>query len=654
MHAVSENQTPVQPNSSAQISISIEVIAYIVLLIVAVLIRVADLDRIPMTEFEAQQALAPLHAINPNTPGEAIVANSPMTYWTQLVTFTAFGANEFSARIGTVIAGVLLSLSPLLFRSRFGVTRTFIWSLLLTLLTIPVIASRYAEGTTWMMLFTVLTMWMVWRYWYSEKLSDAMWAVVFLTFMVLLTDPTGLPLLVILLVAGWLAVWRTAISAPERLDMTGDDILKIALSRLMTFPYLKVAFIPVLVVVAMATGFMLHPSGLSTVSQLINSTITGISQPPYESGIRLGLVALVTYEPLLIIFAIGGTWLLWKHGDLTYVDRFAVGWVCVGTLGLLLYTGARPAHAMWVVVPLTLLASYGITQVLVNRLVVVLWTEDTDSDDDLYSTRYWWVKWVVSLGTLMLLMIAGVHFHEIARSLINVPPQASLGDTVTQLFSSQFVEFRFSGAWFTLMVIIGFVTFLLVASFWGNDNTLQGVGIGFFFFLILSGIGGAWTASVQNSNSPAELWHPTATAYEFNLLRKTLFDIADRDSRGFPLIEVSVVTDSQGVITSNGLVAWLLRDFPNVNFVGNLEAVRTNQIVLMAQTSVNSPDLGSDYVGQSFVLRRKWSIAQLAPVDVLAWWTQRRFRVEQQFEEISILWLRQDVYNGIPVGERSR
>jgi len=643
-----------QPNTTQATSttISIEVIAYIALALLALVFRVAELDAVPLSDYEARQALHAWHTVTPSAPGEFVTSNSPLNYVSQLLTFSTLGGNEFAVRFGVMVAGVLLSISPILFRDRIGKTRAFVWAILLSFLTVPIASARYADGTTWMMLFTVLSIWMIWRYWYSKKLSDAMWATAFMTFMVLLSSPSGIPLFVILLVSGWLAVWRTALSAPERLDLPGDDILQTALKRLMDFPFLRVAFVPVIVIISVATLIMFNPSGLSTVSQLINSALSGITQPTTIDGVRLGFITLIAYEPLLIIFALGGTWLLWRHGDVTYIDRFAVAWASVGTIGLLLYAGAIPSDAMWVIVPLTLLASYGIAELMVNRLVIVLWDTQNNSDS-LYSTQYWWVKWVISLATLMMLFIFSVQFQEIARSLQTMPPQSTLLDVINLATQPQYSTLLQSLSLLILSLIIAPILYMIGASFWGNASSLQGIGLGFVFFLILSGMGGAWNTSIENADSPAELWHRSATAKDAYLLRDTLFEVADRDTQGFPMLAVSVVTDDL-VISNNGLVAWLLRDFQNARFVNSANAVQGDQVILMANASVADPDLGSDYVGQSFILRRDWSFTRLNLMDVFAWWSQRLYRTEQQTEEISILWLRQDVYDGIPVTERPR
>ena len=163
-------------------------------------------------------------------------------------------------------------------------------------------------------------------------------------------------------------------SAPQRLDLPGDDILQLAVKQLRAFPFARTLALPFAVVFICATAFMLNPGGLRTVSQLIEASLAGFTQSASTHGVRLGLAALILQEPLLIVFACGGAWLLWRHGDVTYIDRFAAAWAALGALGLLLYPGARASDAMWVVAPLSLLASYGITQLMVDRRVVILWT----------------------------------------------------------------------------------------------------------------------------------------------------------------------------------------------------------------------------------------------------------------------------------------
>jgi 4-amino-4-deoxy-L-arabinose transferase-like glycosyltransferase len=635
-----------QQSQTTGMTLSIEVLAYLALTLLALTFRIAELDAVQLSDYEAQQALHAWHTITPSASGEFATSNSPITYTTQLITFATLGGNELTARLSTVIAGMLLSLSPLLFRGRIGKTRAFVWALLLSLLTTPIVSSRYADGTTWMMLFAVLSMWAIWRYWYTKHTRDALWATAFVTCMVLLSSPSGIPLFVILIAAGWLALWRTALSAPERLDLTGDDILAIARKHVISFPYMAVAWVPVFAVVTISTLFMLNPAGLSTVSQLINTAIIGITQPAHPDGVRLGFVALFTYEPLLIVFAISGAWLLWRHDAATFAERFAVAWAVLGTVGLLLYAGATPSDVMWVTIPLTLLASYGITELMVNRLMLVFW-DTHNTSNSLYSTQYGWVKWVISLGTLLLLFVVSVHFQEIARSLLLIQPQTSFGDILGRLIEPTFNELRYALLWFILGIIISTISFLLVSSFWGNESTLQGIGLGFVMFLLFSGVGGAWNTAIENPDHPAELWYIGGITDDAYLIRDTLYEISNWEYSGFPLIDVTVVSDANSGIRQDGLIAWILRDFPNAQFVNTVNAAQGDPIIITVTSPEATPELGGDYVGQSFTLRRHWSTTQLNPIDVWAWWSQRKIREEQIQQDIAILWLRQDIYNGI-------
>lgn len=630
-------------------SVSIEALAYLGLALLTMLLRLHDLDMAPISDFEAEGALQAWHTIEDDAPGVFAPSSSPLTYLAQLASFSLLGASEFTARIGAAIAGLALAFTPLLFREILGQTRTFIWAALLSLLTIPIVASRIADGVSFMMLFAMLAIWLIRRYWYSRRQSDAFWAIACITFMLLLSNPRGIPLLAVMLAAGWLAVWRTALSAPQRLGLPGDDILQLAVRRLRDFPVARATFLPILIVFLTATLFMLNPAGLRTVSQLVNQAVSGLTQSDSLDGTRLGFVTLVFYEPLLIIYALGGAWLLWKKGDITYLDRFAAAWAAIGAVGLLLYPGARATDAMWVVAPLSLLASYGITQLMVDRRVVILWAaaEDDAEDSALYSPRYRWVKWAISAGVLMFLLILAVQFMQVARLLLALPAGTTFAELFPLLFEPAQTRLLQGAGLLVLTAIIALVVFLLTANFWGLGTCLQGIGLGFFWLMLLSGIGGAWHGTIAKTADPRHLWRQRAVSDDAYLLRQTLFELADRATSGFPELEIFIVRDEGGIIRDDGLIAWIARDFPKARFVNKIAEAAGEEIVLTAQQDAWNDALPGDYVGQRFLLRRTWSFGDLGLWDLPAWWSQGRLREGILEEESLMLWLRQDVYDGI-------
>ena len=643
-----------QSASPPSLWIEVEWLAYIGLALLALFLRITLLDSVPISDAEARQALHAWHTLEDDAPGTFTTSSSPLTYLAQLTTFSLAGANEFTARVASALAGLALALTPLLFRDSLGRTRTFVWAILLSLLTTPLAASRSAEGASFILLFTILAVWMIRRYWYSLRLRDAYWATAFVTAMLLLSGPAGVPLLVALLLSGWLAVWRTALSAPQRLELPGDDILQMAVTRTREFPFAKVLLAPLLLVAASATFLMLNPSGLSTVGQLIESAISGISQSRSASGLPLGLAVLLLQEPLLIVFSLGGAWLLWKHGDVTYVDRFAAAWAALGAVGLLLYPGAGPADALWVVVPLTLLASYGITQLLVNRRVVVLWSDGGENEVEsqterglLYSTQYWWAKWAISAAVLMCLFILSVQFMQVARLMAALPSGSSIGKLFALLAEPSQLRLAQGLGLLLASGVIAAIVFLLVANFWGLGTCLQGTGIGYFVFLLLSGLGGAWQSSVADAHYPDGLWRESAVAEDAYLLRETLYELADRHSSGFPTLELAIVVDDGGIIADDGLMAWLLRDFPNAQFIRAGSAADGQAIIITADDQLQISAITGDYVGQRFALRRNLHLNNVDRWDLPAWWSLGQLDADQFDEEAVILWLRQDVYDGV-------
>ena len=642
----------INAESRADRSVSVEYLAYICLAILALVLRVADLDSLPLNDAEARQALHAWHSINDNVPGSYVSSGSPLVHISQLISFSLLGAKAFSARLLPMLAGWLLTLTPLLFRDVLGRTRAFVWACLLSLLTLPIASSRLAaDGNSFMMLFALLAVWMIRRYWYSQRLSDARWAVALVTLMTLLSAPAGIPLLAVMLVAGWLAVWRTAISAPQRLDLPGDDILKLAMRRLRAFPLLDTAFVPVAVVILVSTLFMLHPGGLSTVGALIEASLAGITQNAGMDGLRLGFAALVAHEPLLVIFALGGAWLLWRQGAITYIDRFAAAWAGIGALALLLYPGAAPADGMWVALPLTLLASYGITQLMVDRRVVLLWDSDengaqAESDaDELYTTAYWWVKWLIAGIVLALLLVISTQFMEAARLMLSLPESAPINEILSQL-SGQARLLHALGMMALLSVVLAAVC-LLLANYWGAATTLQGIGLGFLGLTLLSGAGGGWAISAADPANPNGLWRQNAINGDVKLLRETLHELSLWRADGFATLPFTVVEDQASGITRDGLAAWLLRDYPNATFVPHPAQAAEEPIVLTADDESHYNLVAGDYVGQRFLLRRGWSVASQSVWDLPAWWTQNRRRDEVETDNDALmLWLRQDIYDG--------
>ena len=108
------------PSSSetrpAGLAVSYELIAVVMLALLSLALRVAELDNVPLTNYEASQALAAWRVLHPHLPGSTIVPDSPLLFLLHSIVLSISGGAEAAVRSFTALAGVGLVLSPLLFR----------------------------------------------------------------------------------------------------------------------------------------------------------------------------------------------------------------------------------------------------------------------------------------------------------------------------------------------------------------------------------------------------------------------------------------------------------------------------------------------------------------------------------------------------------
>src|SRR5512133_867793 len=106
----------VRAEPAIRVWITLEVLLYIALAVLAAVLRLAQLDAAPLDDSQAGQALAALRAVNSNTPGDDLPADSPITFILDAISFNFLGQGNAAARFPVAIGGVLLALSPVLWR----------------------------------------------------------------------------------------------------------------------------------------------------------------------------------------------------------------------------------------------------------------------------------------------------------------------------------------------------------------------------------------------------------------------------------------------------------------------------------------------------------------------------------------------------------
>lgn len=622
-------------------TIRLEWVAVLALVLFSLVLRLASLDIVPMNPVETAPALAAWRAVSPDAPGSALVADSPLVFWSQRLAFGLLGGEMFTARLLTALAGVALGLTPLLFRDLLGQNRAMILALLLTVSPLMFTASRMSSEMIWAVLLVLLGLWAAWRFSVMRLPAYGVGATVLFIMMVFLSGPGGLLLAVILIAAAVLALWW----------MPEDDDTDNRWALLRDWPWRSGLLVAVLVIVVVSTGFLLYPSGLSMLGEMLNTLLTGLTQSQPNAPLFFPLVVALFYEPWLWLLAGVGVFMLVRQDRMTLVERFLAMWVVVGVIVGVVYAGGTADYALWLVVPLAGLASAALSYALEELDVDLLWIGDFFGDEHFSLTTARIAKWIVGAVAFGLLLIAALHFQIAMREFLTVPG-GSLSDYLDRVSVRQPEPSPgMSLIWFFMSLLFIVVGGFFAASIWGNEITVQGLLIGFGSFLVLSAVAAGWNLAVARSGQPQELYYTEATSEHAGLLRETLEELAYRETMGYPMIPVAIMAPD------DGMVAWMVRDFSNAYFITDVEQAWQEQVILIPEAAMivpnepgalRLPELGGSYLGQRFEVAYSWSSGYLEGFDFLPWWGMRETRIPRQVAQAYILWLRQDIYDSAP------
>jgi hypothetical protein len=635
MEATQARPLVAEEQSTRGLTITTEFAAYLGIALLSLVLHLALLDSVPLTNAESRGALAAWRAVYPQAPGSAITADSPILFLAHGLSFTVLGASEFSARIFTALAGVGLILLPALFRGLLGRPRALLFSLLLASSPILLAASRLDRPVVWTLLAAGLALWGFWRFWETAQPGFATWGVVFAVSTVLLTDPAGFVLALALLAAALFAWWLMPTDSYTVDEMSRADSLPVLKERIAAWPWRQSLLVSVLVVLLVGSAFMLYPAGLSGVGELLGVGLRRLAAAQPGTPLFFPLLVTLFYEPTLLVFGIASAVLLLQRGTSSFVERFLFGWLLFGIAATAIYAGAGPEHALWILIPLA-----GLSACLVSELL-------TSTRHPIWGDVPWWSRWVLAAALVFLLSMFSIHLQAFSRNLSNM---TDLGTLFSQSASVNAV-------WVFIVILFIIIGYFLASSVWGMPATAKGMALGALLFGMVTSLSSGWHIAVTEAANPLELWYSSWNAPALNplspafglsreavsgdmlRLRQTLEELTTRASGGFPQMPVVALASDDGV------VAWTLRDFPKAQFVDDLSNARGQGIVI-APAQAQPPDLGGSYVGQSFALSSVWNLQTLRPADLLSWWTQRIVLNPDTPTERVVLWLRQDVYNG--------
>jgi len=559
--------------ASVSLRLSPALAGLMALFAVGLILRLAELDRIPLGEGEARQALAALDLLNPQGAGGPPAVESPTLLAAQALLFSLFGSSEVTARLPVAMAGALLPFAALALRSVLGQSRSVALCLLLAASPILLMASRQSAPVGLSLLLLVSALWGVMRYRRTGEQAAATCATASTLALILLVEAGGALLAMQVGLALLLTCWSRHGGGSPRL------VLPKIREGLRGWPFARSMSPALLILFLVATLFMLNPSGIAATGDLLQASLSGFVVPwseagglpetslwpPTDPGHLAGRVAdfferlhlVIAFEPLLVAAA-GSCLLLRSANGWSDVDRFFAFWLLTGTLSLLFWRAASPAHVLWLILPLAGLAAGLLPELLAQ-------VEASNA------IPLWVVTLVVGVSLALLATLA---FY--ARLLLQGSTQPLQGLAGLALLPPFLVAGAWRRPWPTLLraALLGAVLLALPLS-----------------------LGGGWVTVVSRSEEADGLWRRSATSQDVWLLQESLRDLAERESGGFASLGLALLKDG------TSLPLWLLRDQINMQLVDRVEDVGDAGVTLLPG-GVAPPDDAGAWIGQDFSISR--------------------------------------------------
>ncbi len=592
-----------EPQTNNRWQLSVETAAYLIIFLIAIGLRAVNLGAAPLSDIEAGQILPAARMIDTGLP--ATVSGSPLLFGGALLAFSLGGASNSAARLLPMLGGLGLVGAPLLFRKRLGRIPTLIAVGWLAISPTAVASSRIVSGVGLSMLGVLIAIYALDRAGRTGKTGMALLGGAALGAALLADYGT----LAACITIGFGALF--AFFTDEEETLTSEP----ARSLLGGIKWTVFLIGAVATIALLGTVFFITPNGLGAAADLLAQFLQGIVRRGRDVT-YLGL-SLLLYEPVLILFGMIGAWQVSQSAEAW--QRFLAGWGIGGFIICLIYQGAMPAHMLWCAAPMALLAGIGISRMIgMEREGSAVW------------------EWAAAATYIALWAMLGASVMRALKTphILTIPPDAP----PDQVMMSIPLDAIMIVLWAIMLIIL----WMSITSLIESRAAWYSFGLGTLIIGMCFAAGQSTALSFTRYSSPFEPMNVSPGQSGLYRMVETIEEVSDFSS-GQPYTDEVVVEGEAG-----GALAWALHPFSNVEYVSIVNPSVASPMVITTGEDDN-PALGSEYVGQDFVITQSWTPETLTFTEFLAWTIYRGAQAEPRSERV-ILWVRNDIYELLSAG----
>ena len=560
-----------------------EVALYIGLAVIALIIRLANLAATALNSPEAAQALVGLTLYQGLIPTEA-TNYSPLMASLNGFTFFLFGASDFTARLGSVGLGLALVLLPLGLRRQLGVYATLTASALFAFSAVGLYWSRINTGDMAVAVGSMLILVGLVQ-WFQTEVRLGVFLSVSGLVLLLTGTPSGFTAL--LVVAGFGGL----------ISLLDREALHLMEERLKAggFTLGQAGLFGAGLLILLGTAALFNLTGLAAISDLFTTWLGQLGLRSQPQAGYPAILMLVVYEPLVLIF--GALGIARSFTTRHTLDQALVIWFGMVALLDLLMGGRDQGQVLLALVPLTLLASRSIGELL-HDLVRYARGE----------AEGLLVSFGLILSTFVYISLTGWSKCPAGQPSCNT-------------------------AWIVPLAGIALIGVICVIfGFWhGKGMAWRGLGALLLIIGSLFSIGVSWRlnyAPIEQLAFQPMIAQPPST--QLTALLDDITRLALERSGDAREIDLAVVNLNQP------LLRWHLRDLRHVRFVGSAGEAPGDTVIL---TSPEAQPFGGGYVGQDFALTAHWSVEFGSFQDRLRWYLFRTQSNQLQLTNPVIMWV---------------